>query len=87
MVKGENEAMAFALRMNWLNNVKLAAQSFKSGDELVSGSKLEQNYRPKAFSGEGIENAWLAKSANVFGNIFTLGRIPTKMLQTQDAFF
>ena len=87
LVSGEREAMQFALRMNWLNNVKLAAQSFKSGNELVSGSKLEKNYRPKAFSGEGIENAWLAKSANVFGNIFTLGRVPTKMLQTQDAFF
>jgi len=87
LAKGENEAMAFAIRMNWLSNVKLSAQAFKTGDELVSGSKLEQNYRPKAFSGEGIENAWLAKSANVFGNIFTLGRVPTKMLQTQDAFF
>ena len=86
---GEVRAALFAAITNVNENWSLAAQAFRGEDTALKGSKIDyERSRTRAFSAEGFEaSGTLGQFANVVGNIFTLGRIPTKMLGFEDALF
>lgn len=86
---GEVRAALFAAMANVNENWSLAAQAYKGEDTALKGSKIDyERSRTRAFSAEGFEvSGPLGQFANIAGNIFTLGRVPTKMLGFEDTFF
>ncbi len=86
---GEVRAALFASMANINENWSLAAQAYKGENTTLQGSKIDyERTRTRAFSAEGFEaSGFLGQFANIAGNIFTLGRVPTKMLGFEDAFF
>tara|TARA_R110002020_G_scaffold157079_1_gene339445 strand:+ start:15876 stop:18788 length:2913 start_codon:yes stop_codon:yes gene_type:complete len=86
---GEVRAALFAAIANVNENWSLAAQAYKGEDTTLKGSKIDyERTRTRAFSAEGFEASGVfAQFANVVGNIFTLRRVPTKLLGFEDTFF
>ena len=86
---GEVRAALFASIANINENWSLASQAYKGEETTLKGSKIDyERTRTRAFSAEGFEASGFAgQFANVVGNIFTLGRVPTKMLGFEDALF
>jgi len=86
---GEVRAALFAAITNVNENWSLAAQAYKGENTTLKGSKIDyERTRTRAFSAEGFEASGVpGQFANVVGNIFTLGRVPTKMLGFEDAMF
>ncbi len=65
-----------------------AGKAYK-GEGTIAGSKLDYNkIRRRAFSAEEFEKTGSVGTAiDVLGNVFTLGRAPTKALEFEDTFF
>ena len=68
-----------------------SGKAFATGEAPILGSKIDgqRGTRPvRAFSAEGFEAQGMAGvTADFLGNVFTLGRAPTKMLEFEDTFF
>ena len=86
---GDVRASLFAAQISMGDAWSGAFQAYR-GEPPIGGSKIDyQKMRQRAFSAEAlqIEGNVLATTVDVIGSVVTLGRIPTNMLQFEDAFF
>ena len=88
---GEVQAQLFGAMMAMQDAWSASGKAFKTGEAPILGSKIDgqRGTRPvRAFSAEGFEAQGMAGvTADFLGNVFTLGRAPTKMLEFEDTFF
>jgi hypothetical protein len=88
---GEVQAQLFGAMMAIQDAWSASGKAFRTGEAPVLGSKIDgqRGTRPvRAFSAEGFEAQGMAGvAADFLGNVFTLGRIPTRMLEFEDTFY
>lgn len=84
---GEVQAALFASMAVQRETFKLAAGAYKGADT-IGGSQLTNQQRKHAFSAEAFgTSGFIGQTTNILGNIFTMGRAPTRALQFEDAFW
>ena len=86
----QGNAQIFGIVMAMTDAFAGAGRAFRTGERVVAGTKIEgfKGSRPgKAFSSEGMQEGGLATAVDILGNIMTLGRIPTRLLEAEDTFF
>ena len=87
------EATSYGMEMftSMFEAVKLSGITFKNGTkpDWLLGTKIDNGaYRPKAFSADAFEKGGvLGKVIDIAGNIATMGRYPTRLLDAGDTFF
>ena len=86
---GEVQASLFAAMTIQKEAWQLAGRGFVDGTEALGGSKLDYHkQRDHAFSAEAFgASGTTGQAVNILGNIFTLGRGPTRALQFEDAYW
>ena len=88
---GEVQAQLFGAMMAMNDAFSASGKAFRTGESPVLGSKIDgqRGTRPvRAFSAEGFEaQGTMGVMADVLGNVFTMGRAPTRMLEFEDTFF
>ena len=88
---GEANAALFATVMSINEAFGAAAKTFKTGERILPGTKIEGfggQRHTKAFSSEGFEaQGTLGTIADVAGRVLTLDRVPTRGLEFEDTFF
>jgi hypothetical protein len=85
------QAQLFGATMGIRDAWGAAARGFASGEKAIPGSKIDggKGKRPaKAFSAEAMRlQGPLGTFVDNLGHVMTLNRVPTKMLEFEDAFF
>lgn len=88
---GEFNAEVFGITMAMKDAWSAAGKAFIHGEQPFPGSKIQgmQGQRPvKAFSAEGLGlQGPFGTLADVLGTFLTMGRIPARALEFEDAFF
>ena len=88
---GEGNAQLFAALMTLRESMAAAGSSFSKGGAAFEGSKLQGTQGKRFgndFSAEGFEATGMTGNIiDIVGNFLTLGRVPTKLLEFEDAFF
>lgn len=95
VVLGEAQAMLFGLQTGFMDALRLAGKSLRSGEPQFGTQKVE-NYRQKAITAEnlnahlrwfGIESELIGSLARGFNMLGEVVRIPTRLLMSMDDFF
>lgn len=88
---GEGAAEVVMAIQSTKKAIMLAGKTLKTGQkpDFLFGSKLDkQNFRVNAFSGENFKQSGMVGSMiDMAGHMFTLGRLPTKLMEAGDVFF
>jgi hypothetical protein len=88
---GQLNAQMFGMMMSMREAFGMAGRAFMTGENPMPGTKIDGaagRRPPGSFSAEGLQaQGVLGTTADVLGNIMTLGRVPTRALEFEDSFF
>jgi len=87
---GEANAMMFGAMMSLREAFGASGKAFRTGERVMPGSKIEGSggkRHAQAFSAEGMQAQNFGTAIDILGNVMTMGRIPTRLLEFEDTLF
>jgi len=87
---GEANAMMFGAMMSLREAFGASGKAFRTGERVMPGSKIEGSSgrrHAQAFSAEGMQAQNFGTAIDILGNVMTMGRVPTRLLEFEDTLF